>query len=94
MFRSALVVVVALQTLLAAAFPQPTAAPDTPEAGSIDAIAAATGDPRFMSPLVAYLPLVSGVPSPLAFFGRIMGAPGELADTAKASAYSRALAAG
>jgi hypothetical protein len=92
MFRFALVMMLSLQAVLPAPFPQPTVAPDTAEPGSIDAIAAATGDPRFMSPLVSYLPQVPGVPSPLAFFKRIMGAPGELVDTAKAQDYCRALA--
>jgi hypothetical protein len=59
----------------------------------MEAIAAATGDPRFISPWVAYLPASPTVPSPRAFLGRIPGAPGELADTAKAHAYCRALAA-
>ena len=68
-------------------------APDSAEAGSVEAIAAATGDPRFLSPWVAYLPASATVPSPRAFFGRIMGAPGEMVDTAKAHAYCRALAA-
>jgi hypothetical protein len=77
----------------AAAFTIDTAVPDTPEAGSVEAIAKATGDPRFLSPWVSYLPQSKGVPSPLAFFGRIMGAPGEFVDTAKAHAYCRALAA-
>jgi hypothetical protein len=68
-------------------------APDTPEAGSVEAIAAATGDPRFLSPWVAYLPASQKVPSPLRFFGRIAGAPGELVNSAKAYDYCRALAA-
>src|SRR3989454_7092531 len=68
-------------------------APDSPEAGSVEAIATATGDPRFLSPWVAYLPASPTVPSPRAFFGRIMGAPGEMVDTAKTHAYCRALAA-
>jgi hypothetical protein len=68
-------------------------APDVPEAGSAEAIASATTDPRFLSPWVAYLPASATVPSPRAFFGRIMGAPGEMVDTAKAHSYCRALAA-
>jgi zinc carboxypeptidase len=68
-------------------------APDVAEPGSIEAIAAATGDPRFISPWVAYLPASPTVPSPRAFLGRIPGAPGELVDTATAHAYCRALAA-
>ena len=71
----------------AAAFSGETAAPDSPEPGSVEAIAKATGDSRFLSPWVSYLPQSKGVPSPLAFFGRIMGAPGEFVDTAKAPAY-------
>ena len=69
------------------------AAPDTPEPGSVEAIAAATGDKRFLSPWVSYLPESATVPSPLRFLGRIAGAPGELVDSAKAYAYCRALAA-
>jgi len=87
----------AVLLLLAAAPPAPgpdtNVAPDSPEAGSVEAIATATGDPRFLSPWVAYLPASATVPSPHAFFGRIMGAPGEMVDTAKAHAYCRALAA-
>jgi hypothetical protein len=68
-------------------------APDVAEPGSVEAIAAATGDQRFVSPWVSYLPKSSSVPSPLAFWGRIAGAPGELAGTEKTYAYCRALAA-
>src|SRR5579864_8827877 len=68
-------------------------APDTPEAGSSEAIAAATTDPHFISPLVNYVPESKTVPSPEKFFGRIMGAPGELLGTEKTYAYARALAA-
>ena len=67
-------------------------APDTAEPGSIEEIAAATGDPRFGSPWVSYLPASPTVPSPRAFLGRIPGAPGELADTTKTYGYCRALA--
>jgi len=67
--------------------------PDTPEPGSVDAIAAATTDPHFVSPWVAYIPQSDTVPSPEKFLGRIMGAPGELLGTEKAYAYARALAA-
>jgi len=72
---------------------QTSSAPDTPEAGSVEAIAAATGDKHFLSPWVSYLPHSATVPSPLNFLGRIAGAPGELVDSAKAYAYCRALAA-
>ncbi|HYB32137.1 MAG TPA: M14 family zinc carboxypeptidase [Steroidobacteraceae bacterium] len=68
-------------------------APDTAEAGSVEEIARATTEARFLSPWVSYLPASSSVVSPRAFLHRIPGAPGELVDTAKAYAYSRALAA-
>jgi hypothetical protein len=67
--------------------------PDVPEPGSVEAIAAATTDPHFVSPLVSYVPQSGSVPSPEKFFRRIMGAPGELAGTEKAYSYARALAA-
>ena len=72
---------------------QSVIAPDTAEPGSVEEIAKATTETRFLSPWVSYLPASAGVPSPRAFWGRIPGAPGELVDTAKAYAYSRALAA-
>jgi Zinc carboxypeptidase len=68
-------------------------APDIAEPGSMEAIAAATGDPRFLSPWVSYLPKSATVPSPLDFLGRIAGASSEFADSAKVFAYCRALAA-
>jgi Zinc carboxypeptidase len=67
--------------------------PDNPEPGSIEEIAKATTEPRFSSPMVAYLPASSTVPSPRSFWGRIPGAAGELAGTEKTYAYCRALAA-
>src|SRR5712671_1172922 len=86
-------IVALLGAVGAAAFSADTAAPDVPEPGSVEAIAKATGDPRFLSPWVSYLPQSKSVPSPTAFFGRIPGAPGEFVNTAKAHAYCRALAA-
>jgi len=84
----------AAQAPIAVKSPLPfTVAPDVAEAGSVEAIAKATGDPRFVSPWVAYLPGSASVPSPLKFHGRIMGAPGEFVDSGKAYAYCRALAA-
>ncbi len=67
--------------------------PDVPEPGSVEAIAAATTDPHFVSPWVSYVPQSRTVPSPEKFLGRIMGAPGELLGTEKTYAYVRALAA-
>lgn len=71
---------------------QPVAT-DTPEPGSEQEIARATTEPRFLSPWVAYLPASASVASPRTFLHRIPGAPGELADSATAYAYCRALAA-
>jgi zinc carboxypeptidase len=93
MFRSVVVTVSLLWAFSAAAQSDPKIAPDVPEPGSVEAIAAATGDPRFLSPWVAYLPESRTVPSPRTFLGRILGAPGELLGTSKAYAYCRALAA-
>jgi hypothetical protein len=67
--------------------------PDVAEPGSIEEIAQATTEARFMSPWVSYLPASSTVPSPRAFLHRIPGAPGELVNTATAQGYFRALAA-
>jgi hypothetical protein len=77
----------------AAASAQEPIAPDSAEPGSVEEIAKATTETRFLSPWVAYLPASAGVPSPRRFFGRIPGARGELVDSAKAYAYGRALAA-
>ena len=91
MVRFRILALCLLQLFTALSWAQ-TIAPDVPEPGSVEAIAAATGDPRLLSPWVSYLPKSASVPSPLAFFGRIAGAPGELVDSAKAYAYCRALA--
>src|SRR6201997_2375077 len=89
MFRSAILSFILL-AFSSAAIAQ---APDVPEPGSVEAIAAATTDPHYVSPWVSYVPQSKTVPSPGKFFGRIMGAPGELAGTEKTYAYARALAA-
>jgi hypothetical protein len=90
MFRLAIVWIWSLALLTVTAIAQ---SPDIPEPGSVEAIAAATTDPRFVSPWVSYVPQSNTVPSPEKFLGRIMGAPGELLDTKKTYAYARALAA-
>jgi len=90
MFRLVLVWMLSLAWFTVSAKAQ---SPDTPEAGSVEAIAAATTDPHFVSPWVSYIPQSDTVPSPEKFLGRIMGAPGELLGTEKAYAYARALAA-
>ena len=65
--------------------------PDTAEPGSVEAIAAATTDPHYVSPWVSYFPQSVTVPSPEKFLGRIMGAPGELAGHRKKLMLMRAL---
>jgi hypothetical protein len=67
--------------------------PETPEPGSVEEIAHATTESRFLSPWVAYLPASASVVSPRAFLHRIPGAPGELVNSATAYTYLRALAA-
>ena len=76
--------------LAAPAFAQEPA--DTPEPGTRAAIAAATTEPRFLSPWVADLPQSATVPSPTKYLGHIVGAPGELTRTEKIYGYYRALA--
>jgi Zinc carboxypeptidase len=68
-------------------------APDVADPVSTAAVAAATTEARFTSPLVDYVPESATVPSPRKFFHRIMGAPGELLDSEQAYSYARALAA-
>jgi len=77
----------------AALLAQSTTAPDVPEPGSAEEISKATTSSQFLSPWVSYLPASSSVPSPRTFYGRIMGAPGELVNSEKAYGYCRALAA-
>ena len=67
-------------------------APDRPEAGSVEAIAKFTTEPRFSSPWVAYVPDSATVPSPTKFLGHIAGAPGVLSRTEQIYGYFRALA--
>jgi hypothetical protein len=66
---------------------------DTPEPGYREAIAAATTEPRFLSPWVADLSDHPRIPSPKDYLGHIAGAPGELSRTARIYGYYRALAA-
>ena len=69
-----------------------SSAPDTPEPGSVEEIAQATTEARFLSPWVAYLPASASVVSPRAFWHRIPGAAGELVNSSSAYGYCRALA--
>jgi hypothetical protein len=75
------------------ALPAESTAPDSAEPGSVEEIARATTEARFLSPWVAYLPASAHVVSPRSYLHRIPGAPGELADSARAYGYCRALAA-
>jgi len=68
-------------------------APDTAEPGSVEAIAEFTTEPRFLSPWVAYVPASDTVPSPTAFLGHVIGAPGELTHAAQIVDYARSVAA-
>jgi hypothetical protein len=68
-------------------------APDVPEPGSAEAIAAATTETRFLSPWVSSVPDDPKVPSPTEHLGHIVGAPGELSRTDLIYAYYRKLAA-
>ncbi|MGH8166699.1 MAG: M14 family zinc carboxypeptidase, partial [Woeseiaceae bacterium] len=65
--------------------------PDTAEAGSVEAIAEFTSEPRFLSPWVAYVPASDSVPSPGGVLGHVIGAPGELTHSAKIVDYVRQL---
>ncbi|MCW8844463.1 MAG: M14 family zinc carboxypeptidase, partial [Gammaproteobacteria bacterium] len=67
--------------------------PDTAEAGSVEAIAKFTTEPRFLSPWVAYVPASENVPSPSRFLGHVVGAAGELTHSATIVEYVRKLAA-
>jgi len=84
----ALFLAVSLPTLAAGPYE-----PDTAEAGSVEAIARFTTEPRFLSPWVAYLPASATVPSPLRFLGYQVGTPGELTHVKGIHGYARALAA-
>ena len=66
-------------------------APDTPEPGSVEAIAEFTTEPEFSSPWVAYVPESESVPSPADYLGRIVGTPGELSSTSQIYGYLREL---
>ncbi|MGA2362611.1 MAG: M14 family zinc carboxypeptidase [Candidatus Aminicenantales bacterium] len=67
-------------------------APDTPEPGSVEAIAKLTTEARFGNPWVAYVPASDTVPSPTKYLGHVIGAAGELSNTAKIYGYFRKLA--
>jgi len=82
--------------ILVAAAPQSQVknpyAPDTPEPGSVEAIAKFTTEARFGNPWVAYVPASDTVISPTKYLGHVVGAEGELSSTAKIYGYFRKLA--
>jgi len=67
-------------------------APDTPEPGSVDSIAAFTTAPQFLPASVAYVPDDPSVPSPRGVLGHLSGAPDELSSVAQVHGYFRKLA--
>ena len=91
MFDRSLVCLLLLALVPRAVAAQSTA-PDSPEPGSIEDIAQATTDARFLSPWVAYLPASASAVSPRAFLHRTPGTGGELVNSSTAYAYCRALA--
>jgi Zinc carboxypeptidase len=93
MVRVLVLWLVTLEILISRGMAQTGESPEDAQPGSVEAIAAATTDQRFLSPWVSNLPGSKTVPSPLTFLGRIAGAPGELAGTERAYGYCRALAA-
>ncbi len=66
--------------------------PDTPEPGSVEAIARYTTESKFGNPWVAYVPDSSKVPSPTKYLGHVVGAAGDLSHTQKIYGYLRELA--
>jgi hypothetical protein len=66
-------------------------APDTPEPGSVEAIAEFTTAPKYLSPWVAYVPESDTVPSPGDYLGHVAGAAGELSRTGQIYGYFREL---
>jgi Zinc carboxypeptidase len=82
----------ALFAAAAAAAPEGPYAPDLPEAGSVEAIARDTTEPRFGNPWVAYVPASPTATSPTRYLGHVAGKAGELSRTEKIYGYFRELA--
>ena len=76
MILFAFIPLLALQLAGAVALAAEGELPDLVEPGSVEAIASATTDSRFISPWVAFVPDSDVVPSPSDYLGRIAGAPG------------------
>jgi Zinc carboxypeptidase len=84
--------VAALSVAALGASPDSPYAPDTPEPGSVEAIAKFTTEARFGNPWVAYVPASDTVPSPTKYLGHVAGAAGELSNTSRVYGYFRELA--
>ncbi|MGB7297518.1 MAG: M14 family zinc carboxypeptidase [Candidatus Aminicenantales bacterium] len=65
--------------------------PDSPEAGSVEAIANSVTETRFSNPWVSYVPDSKTVVSPSRYLKHIVGAPGELSSVADIYGYFREL---
>src|SRR5262245_39013263 len=65
--------------------------PDTPEPGSVEAIAKFTTGNEYLPASVAYVPASSTVPSPEKILGHLAGAPDELSSVQKIDDYFRKL---
>ena len=66
-------------------------APDSPEPGSVEAIARFTTETRFVNPWVDYVPASATVPSPSKYLGHVVGAAGDLSRTREIYGYFREL---
>ncbi len=66
-------------------------APDRPEPGSVEEIRKFTTDAKFLPSSVSYVPDSATVPSPKKILGHVVGAPGELTNSADIYRYFRAL---
>src|SRR4030095_16037438 len=69
---------------------KPAAAPDT-HPGVAKTVKDWTTRPEFSSPLVDFLPLKKGIPTPKDVLGRYVGQPNRLTTTTEAYSYYRAL---
>jgi len=71
---------------------KPSLAQRTDDVAYGDSIKTFTTDPRFVNELVDHLPASEKVPSPLDYFGTIIGSPGRLHYTSEIYGYLHALA--
>jgi hypothetical protein len=81
-----------LVTCAAPAFAQNTAPTQPNDADYTSKIKQYLSDPRFSTELVDHLPASTTIPTPLKFFGKMPGQPGELYYTAEINSYYEELA--